>query len=166
MGVCAHTAPLECHAAYRRLFGTFRGPALPLSAKCRQQQSAQLSAHRETRHTSAASNLLAEQVCNKENSSSGNLTHSTEKPASSWAQLPGIPRGYRCRLCFETDFSTRGHLAEHLVSILCQRIDIASCRACSLIKDLVSEGHARAPSVGHNFALCQNAHHAGPGTAD
>ena len=36
--------------------------------------------------------------------------------SSSWHLLPGTPRGYRCRLCFETDFANRGYLAEHLVS--------------------------------------------------
>ena len=41
---------------------------------------------------------------------------------SSWQHLPGSPRGYRCRLCLEVDFATRGHLAEHLVR--------ASCAGC------------------------------------
>ena len=38
---------------------------------------------------------------------------------SSWQHLPGSPRGYRCRLCLEVDFATRGHLAEHLVRATC-----------------------------------------------
>jgi hypothetical protein len=32
-----------------------------------------------------------------------------------WHQLPGAPKGFRCCLCFETDFATRTQLAEHLV---------------------------------------------------
>lgn len=33
-----------------------------------------------------------------------------------WHQLPGVPKGFRCCLCYETDFATRSQLAEHLVS--------------------------------------------------
>lgn len=33
-----------------------------------------------------------------------------------WHELPGTPKGFRCCLCYETDFATRSQLAEHLVS--------------------------------------------------
>ena len=46
----------------------------------------------------------------------GRQTCSRPAASSSWHLLPGTPRGYRCRLCFETDFANRGYLAEHLVS--------------------------------------------------
>lgn len=49
------------------------------------------------------------------------IQRAAEQPHArpSWQHLPGSPRGYRCRLCLEVDFATRGHLAEHLVRAMC-----------------------------------------------
>ena len=102
---------LQCH-----IHATCNWPAVPPSIRGQVHKATHLLVRGQSRQASAASSLLTEQACSQQGSSTATPAHGSNKQASSWAQLPGHPRGYRCRLCFETDFSTRGHLAEHLVS--------------------------------------------------
>ena len=58
--------------------------------------------------------LSAERPRIKSDPSSDNFISRNAGPTQ-WHHLPGSPRGHRCALCLETDFPTRGNLAEHLV---------------------------------------------------
>ena len=107
-----HTLGCCCHP-----HATHSWPAVPPLIRGQAQRAAHLLVRNPSRQASAASSLLAEQARGTQDSSTVTPARGADKQASPWAQLPGHPRGYRCRLCFETDFSTRGHLAEHLVSI-------------------------------------------------
>lgn len=107
-----HTLGHCCHP-----HATYSWHVVPPSIRGQAQRAAHLLVRKSSRQAGAASSLLAEQACSTQDSSTCTPAHGADKQASSWAQLPGHPRGYRCRLCFETDFSTRGHLAEHLVSV-------------------------------------------------
>ena len=86
-------------------------PVALLLTRCRRLEAPH---PRKSKHANALCSLVAEPSCSSQSIQESTAIQS-EKQAAPWAQLPGVPRGYRCRLCYETDFSTRGHLAEHLV---------------------------------------------------
>ena len=137
MVVCAPKAALGHHSMHSAGCGMFRCPTLPSVTSYRPLGSAHLRNQRVSRRADAACSLLAEQPCSRQDSRGGSLAHGTEKNTSPWAQLPGSPRGYRCRLCFETDFSSRGHLAEHLVGIVSTHIFLQSVPASDRTSPIV-----------------------------
>ena len=125
-----HPSPAPFRQSWRlyKASDSFIRPVGFLCTPCRRLEAPH---PRKRKHANALCSLVAEPSCSSQSIRNDTAVRS-EKKALPWAQLPGAPRGYRCHLCFETDFSTRGHLAEHLVCphTLCSK----ACGACERVE--------------------------------